>query len=42
LESEAENEITKIIQDLETFFDPMIEALNPFINPILKSEEEEQ
>ncbi len=41
LETEAEEEITRIIRDLELFFEPMVTALNEFINPVLKSEEEE-
>ena len=41
LENDAEEEITRIIRDLDIFFEPMITALNDFINPVLKSEEEE-
>ena len=41
LENDAEEEITRIIRNLDIFFEPMITALNDFINPVLKSEEEE-
>ena len=41
LERDAEFEISKVISDMETFFDPLITALNDFINPVLRSEEEE-
>lgn len=41
LEREGEQQITSIIRDLEIFFEPMINALNEIINPVLKSEEEE-
>ena len=41
LERDAEHEITKIIKDLELFFEPMVQALQDFINPVLKNEEED-
>ena len=41
LENDAEEEIMKIINELEIFFQPITDSLEQIINPVLKSEEEE-
>mmetsp|Transcript_23218 Transcript_23218/g.22770 ORF Transcript_23218/g.22770 Transcript_23218/m.22770 type:complete len:220 (+) Transcript_23218:2026-2685(+) len=41
LEKEGEDEINVMMRDLEAFFYPLTEALDPLINPVLKSEEED-
>ena len=41
LEKDAEEEIKNMLEEMEEFFAPMIEILDPFINPELPSTEEE-
>jgi hypothetical protein len=41
LENDAEFEITKMMEDLELFFEPVSKALQELINPVYKNEEEE-
>lgn len=41
LERDAEEEINKLMEDLEIFFEPLTTSLYEMINPVLKNEEEE-
>lgn len=42
LERESEKEITSIIHEIESFFQPMSANLDAIINPIIKQMDEEE